>query len=77
MYKDGCTKGDEEREYIFTGGKRNTIIDYAIRDEEVRERVEKVKIEKRMESDHLLMEVWIKGERRGNRGGEEGKGSKL
>jgi len=44
------TRGSKEGEYIFTGKKGNTVIDYAIRDEEVKERVERVKIGKRIES---------------------------
>lgn len=35
---NGCMDGDEEGEYTFTGGKENTVIDYVIGDEKVRER---------------------------------------
>jgi len=38
---NGCKKGDQEGEYTFIGGNGNTIIDYIIGDEEVREKVSK------------------------------------
>lgn len=37
---NGCTRGNEEGEYSFTGGKGNTVIDNAIGDLEVRERIQ-------------------------------------
>jgi len=52
---NGCTRGDEEGEY--TGTKGNTIIDYTIGDEEVKERVERVKIGEIIKSDNLSVEV--------------------
>jgi len=30
---NGCTVGDEEGEFTFTGGKGNTVIDYVLGDE--------------------------------------------
>lgn len=50
---NGCIKGDEEGEYTFTGGKRNTVIDYAIGDLEVRKRIENIRIGDRVDSDHI------------------------
>jgi len=39
---NGCTKGDEEGEYTFTGGKSNTVIDYLLRDKVVRGKVRRL-----------------------------------
>jgi len=58
---NGCTKGDEEGEYTFTGGKGNTVIDYIIGNEDVRANVENLIVGDRVDSDHHLLEVRIKG----------------
>lgn len=62
---NGCTRGDEEEEYSFTGGKGNMVIDYAIGDLEIRERIKSLKIGDRVDSDHHPVEIWI--EDRGDR----------
>lgn len=62
---NGCTRGDEEEEYSFTGGKGNTVIDNAIGDLEVRERIKNLRIGDRVDSDHHPVEIWI--EDRGDR----------
>lgn len=62
---NGCTRGDEEGEYSFTGGKWNTVIDNAIGDLEVRERIKNLRIGDRVDSDHHPVEIWI--EDRGDR----------
>lgn len=57
---NGCIRGDEEGEFIYTGGKGNTIIDYVIEEIEVRDRVEYMKIGGRLDSDHQPLEIMIK-----------------
>jgi len=57
---NGCTIGDEEEEFMFTGGKGNTVIDYLLRDE-IRERVINLKIGERIDSDHQPVIVRIGG----------------
>jgi len=77
---NGCMKGDEEGEYTFIGGKSNTIIDYILGDEEVREKVRKFRVGEEVDSDHHPVEVWIKGREQrikkfeGARGGRSGRG---
>jgi len=77
---NGCMKGDEEGEYTFIGGKSNTIIDYILGDEEVREKVRKFRVGEEVDSDHHPVEVWIKGREQrikkfeGARGGRGGRG---
>lgn len=70
---NGSTKGDEEGEYTYTRGKRNTVIDYVIGNEKVREKIRRMRIGDRIDSDHQPVEIWVKGERRrqgeGKRGG--------
>jgi len=58
---NGCMKGDEEGEFTFTGGRGNTIIDFVIGEEEARERIERLTIGDRIDSNHHPLEVWMKG----------------
>jgi len=60
---NGNTKGDEEGEYTYTGGRGCTVIDYVIGEGEVKDRVERMRIGDRVDSDHQPVEVWLKGER--------------
>jgi len=48
---NGCMKGDEEGELIFTGRRGNTTIDFVLGDEEVREEIEDMRIGDRIDSD--------------------------
>lgn len=54
---NGNIKGDEEGELTFTGGKGNTVIDYVVRDGLVKEKVEKMRISCKVDSDHQPLEV--------------------
>lgn len=36
---NGLVKRDKKREYTFTEGKENTVINYVVEDEEVREKI--------------------------------------
>lgn len=58
---NGGIRGDEEGEYTFTGGKGNTVIDYVIGGEEVKDRIKRMRIGDKVDSDHHPLEVWIKG----------------
>ncbi|XP_029163724.1 golgin subfamily A member 6-like protein 22, partial [Nylanderia fulva] len=73
---NGNTEGDEEGEWTFTGGRGNTVIDYVLGDEDSREKVKKLRVKDKVDSDHQPVEVEIKGkqrkERRKNRGGRRG-----
>jgi len=64
---NGCTIGDEEGEFTFTGGKGNTVIDYVLEDEEMRERVINLKIGERTDSDHQPVVMRIEKDNRNRR----------
>ena len=49
---NGNTEGDEEGEWTFTGGRGNTVIDYVVGNEDTREKVERLEVAERVESDH-------------------------
>lgn len=48
---NGGMKEDEEGEFTYTG-KGETVIDYAIGNEETRKKVERLVVEEKMDSDH-------------------------
>lgn len=58
---------------LSQGGKGNTVIDYVMRSEEVKERLAEMR-EDKMESDHHLLEVRIGNE--GKRSDREGMGER-
>lgn len=49
---NGIIQRDEEREFTFTRGRGNSVIDYMMGDEEVKERVIKMRVGERVDSDH-------------------------
>lgn len=70
---NGCTNGDEEGEYTFTGGKGCTVIDYVLGDEEVRDKIRCFKVGDKVDSDHHPVEVVIEGEVKRKRERERGR----
>lgn len=74
---NGCMQGDEEGEYTFSGGRNNTVIDYVIGDEEIRDKVKELKMGDKMDSDHQPLELWmrerVKRERKEDEERKEGK----
>lgn len=66
---NGEKKGDEEGEWTYAGGRGESVIDYMIGDEEVWEKISKIKMADRINSNHFPLVVWIKR-------GEEGEGRK-
>lgn len=41
----GLIREDEKGEYMFTGRRENTVIDYVIGDEKMRERIRRLEVE--------------------------------
>lgn len=65
---NGNVVGDEEGEWTYSGGRRGgTVIDYVIGNEEkdgrrgTRERVKRMRMEERVDSDHQPITVWMEG----------------
>ncbi|KAL6417803.1 hypothetical protein ACFW04_012524 [Cataglyphis niger] len=58
---NGCTKGDIEGEWTYTGGSGNSVIDYAMGDEDTRMQVGEVEVGDNIDSDHHPIIVRIKG----------------
>lgn len=57
-----------------------SVIDYVIGNEKMREKVEKMVVEDRINSDHQPVSIWIRGggRRRGSiKGGRKGKGGRV
>jgi len=70
---NGIVRGDEKGEFTFTRGKGDTVIDYVMGDEEVEEKVKRMRIGDRIDSDHHLVELWMEGES-GKNTGRRGRG---
>lgn len=58
-------------EFTFTGGKRNTIINYTIGDKEAKEETDRMRVGNKVDSNHQPVEVWIKGEEEKEVGGRK------
>jgi len=54
--------------WTYSGARGKSVLDYVVGDEDVWERVYRIKVEDRMESDHFPVVVWVKGEERILRG---------
>lgn len=72
---NGNMKGKEGGEWTYTGAGENSVIDYVIGDERVKERVEELRVGDQMESNHQPLVIKIREEGRkkiGGRGGVRG-----
>lgn len=58
---NGDIKGDEEEEWTFTGGQGESVIDYVIGEIGIKERIEKLEVADRTDSDYQPIVVWLKG----------------
>jgi hypothetical protein len=56
---NGNKQGDEGGKWTYIGSRGEKVIDYGIMNKEAWERVEEFRIEKKVESDHLPLEVNI------------------
>lgn len=65
-------KRDEGGEWTYTGAGGNSVINYVIGVERVRERLEELRVGNYMESDHQPVVIKIKGKSRRKIGGRRG-----
>ena len=63
---NGDIKGDEEGEFTYTGNGES-VIDYVIGNGEAREKVDRLVVEGKVDSDHQPVVVWIEGGKREER----------
>ncbi|EZA59688.1 hypothetical protein X777_16573, partial [Ooceraea biroi] len=73
---NGKTKGDWEGEYTYIGARGNSVIDYVIVNDFIKDRIEEFNIEERVDSDHTPLKVRIQlteEEEEERRGAEEKK----
>lgn len=56
---NGGVEEDREELWTYTGGRENSIIDYALGDKDSREEVERLEIGENVQSDHHPVIVWI------------------
>lgn len=60
---NGNTKGDEEGEVTYIGGRGETVIDYMIGDNQAREKVKSMEVGDRIDSDLLPIIIEIESKR--------------
>lgn len=58
---NGTIKEDKEGEFMYTGTRGSSVIDYIIVNEYDLDRMEKFRVEGRVDSDHLLVTTRIHG----------------
>ncbi|XP_020298257.1 uncharacterized protein LOC109862594 [Pseudomyrmex gracilis] len=75
---NGDTRGDEEGEWTYTGGRGESVIDYVIGEAWLKDEVERMVVEDKVDSDHQPVVVWvrIKGSKR-KRARNENEGKKM
>jgi len=59
---NGNIRGDKSGEWTYTGGRGESVVDYVIVNQEAWDKLKKMKVGKRTESDHQSLEVDSKGE---------------
>ncbi|XP_070522382.1 uncharacterized protein [Cardiocondyla obscurior] len=59
---NGCTRGDEEGEWTYVGGRGKTVIDYVISNVESKGKIVEMNVGEEVDSDHLPLIVKIKRE---------------
>lgn len=69
---NGCNKGDEKGEFTFTAGRGNTVIDYIIGEKRMWDRIERIKVGEKVDSDHPAGGSMDKGDNKKERK-QEGK----
>lgn len=62
---NGVVQGDEEGEFTFTGRRGSTVIHYIIGDSEVRDKIVRMTVGDRVDSDHHPVEVRLEGKVKG------------
>ncbi|EZA52870.1 hypothetical protein X777_07989 [Ooceraea biroi] len=64
MIVNGGMEGDEEGEWTYTGGRGELVIDYVIVNEEGWERITRLEVGDKIDSDHHSVIVVMKGDRK-------------
>lgn len=74
IFNESVTR-DEEGEYTYVGSNGDTVIDYMIGKEEIRERVRRLEVGDRIDSDHQPLMVYVeeKGTRKSGKAKEKEK----
>jgi len=61
----GGIKGDKEVGWTYRGGRGESVIDYILGEEEIREEMGYLEIRDKIESDHPPVIAWMRREREG------------
>lgn len=66
---NGRTEGDECGEFMYVTGRRKSVIDYVVANSMAKQKIRRFKVEEKIESDHLPLEMELEGIR--DEGAEE------
>gem|GEM_PF-6207750 len=67
MIMNGGIKGDEEADWMYMGRREESVIDYILGEEEIREEIRYLEIRDKIESNNHPVIAWMrKGERKRN-----------
>lgn len=72
MILNGGMKWDEDGKWTYVGGKGESVIDYIIGNEDVWEKMQKMEVADRIDSDHFPAMVKLKGQREEGRRRKKG-----
>lgn len=59
---NGEMEGDREGSWTYVGANGQSVIDYVIGNERVRERIERLEVLNRADSDHMPVVAWVGGD---------------
>jgi len=65
MIMNGGIKGNEEVGWTYMGGRGESVIDYILEEEELREEMGHLEIRDGIKSDHPPVITWMRREREG------------
>jgi len=54
---NGNMRGDDKGEFTYTGGRKKSMMDYVLVNQKASDKIEKMEIENRVESDHQPLEI--------------------
>lgn len=76
---NGGIRGDKKGEFTYTGGRGESVIDYVVGEERVKEKIKRMEVGDNIESDHHPLIVTLKrrgGNGKGNEKRREGRGKR-
>lgn len=58
---NGKIRGNAEGEWTYIRERKESVIDYVLGDRRTREKIERIEVETKVDSDHQLVTAWVEG----------------